>query len=370
MKNSVPKELDQTTPETIEEAPQSTERGVPDLSTLIEQTEEMVVKHEQLNGEEIAEKVNELRVAISRLDYLKNIRTKRVDRIKKIKNPYAGLNVVEELSEELKNELVRLELLTPEESEQLVKIEGLLDKLEKMKNPTAKIKQRQLDLLEAESRMLSRLSVKIALLKTAFEDRRDRVLNKSLNLCNKRAGVIGQFIQKLKSDPMVVEKFETEETLTKALGNLTSATDRQSYAIDNLSQAMNSDKVRDVLLGLFDSSGKEQRQHIYRLRADLVKAVKDERILDPSQVAPWKTKTGKKYESLIDSFKDRNFLDKLRAVAPVEMMEALQDVVDIDSAMRVLYGRESDGTGYDKNRKRIKKNKSQFWRAFEQKQDK
>ncbi len=365
MKNSLPEKPDQSTPENVEDAPESAKRDLPDLSSLIEQTEKMVEKHEQFNSEEIGTRVNQLRTAISRLVYLKDTRAKRIERIKGIKNPYAGLSITEELNDELRNEYVRLGLLTPEESGQLAKIEELLDAIEKIKKPTAEIKQRQLDLVEAESRLLSIISIGMQFAKTAFEDRRDRVWNRALNHYNKRAGITGQVIRNLKSDPLVAERYEAEETLDLATRNLASATDRQSYVIENLSEAMDSDRVKDVLLGIFDSSGKEQRQHIYRLRADLVKAVKDGRISDPSQVAPWRTKTGKKYETVIAALKDRNFLDKLREVAPVEMMETLQEALDIDTALRILYGRETEGMGYDKNRKRIIKEKSNFWKAFE-----
>ncbi len=367
MKNTVSEKPDKTTTEVVEDAPESAKRDLPDLSALIEQTEEMVEKHEQVNSEEISTRVNQLRTAISRSVYLKDTRTKRIDRIKGIKNPFAGLSAVEDLTDERRNEFVRLGLLTPEESGQLAKIEELLDAIEKIKKPTAEIKQRQLELVEAESRLISIISIGIQFAKTAFEDRRDRVWNRTLNHYNKRAGITGQVIRNLKSDPLVVERYEAEEILDLATRNLASATDRQNYSIDNLSKAMKSDRVKTVLLGIFDSSGKEQRQHIYRLRSDLVKAVKDGRITDPAQVAPWRTKTGKKYETVIAALKDRNFLDKLREVAPVEMMETLQEVVDIDTALRILYGRETDGMGYDKNRKRIKKQKSKFWKAFEQK---
>lgn len=367
MKNSLPEKPDQSTPEMIEDAPESAKRNLPDLTALIEQTKEMVEKHEQVNSEEIGTRVDQLRTAIAKLVYLKDIRAKRIDRIKGIKNPYAALSITEELTEELRNEYVRLGLLTREESGQLAKIEVLLDAIEKIKKPTAEIKQRQLELVEAESRLLSIISIGIQFAKTAFEDRRDRVWNRTLDHYNKRAGITGQLIHDLKSDPLVAERFEAEETLNLAIRNLASATDRQKYAIENLSKAMKSDRVKTVLLGIFDSSGKEQRQHVYRLRSDLVKAVKDGRISDPAQVAPWRTKTGKKYESVIAALKDRKFLDKLREVASAEMMETLQDVVDIDTALRILYGRETEGMGFDKNRKRIKKQKSEFWKAFEQK---
>ncbi len=352
------------------EPPESGERTAPDLENLLAETADLVANHET-RVSEVESKVKELRDAMAKLELWRDKRTSRLEAINKIANPFDGLNSGNRFSPELLEKLTTVRVITAEKASQLQKLYELIDKLSEIKNPTEELKDRLAKLESVEKELSAKINGDLASAGAAFEERRRFVREKKiLDHCNKRTGLYGQKVKTLESDPLVKEKMEKDAFTAEVRRSVQSIATRLKIALDNLAKALGDENFSDRLMKTLDLEGNAQRMHVYNLQADLTSAVRSGAIANPGNVVPWKSKTGRKYLEIMRSLTNRELMQKVKATGDEDLMKRMDNIFDTEDCLRRVFGREYDGMGTDRNGKPVKKQKSEFWRAFEQKESK
>lgn len=339
---------------------------MPSLTELLAETEALVTEHET-TVRTVKEKIAELRKNKDLFELWSANRVKRMETIKGIKNPYESLSVGEDLSAETLAGLTESGLLSYEMADQIKKMDELIARLGSVQFPTDEIRKKKETLINTRAKLCANLNTELYLRRNEFEERRKRIREKTLNVYNKRTGRFGQTIHTLENDETVKEALQKEALKREILAHLQSVESRLKTAMDNLARALQVESVDKGLTKTMELKGKDRGIHVYNLRADLVPLVRSGAIGSASDVAPWKTKSGNKYLSSLRFLNNPATARKIKELGDEELTSRVQKARDLHEALSLILGREQEITLKDAKGAEIKKEKSSFWRAMDEK---